>query len=74
MRTISLLILLSGALCGCANAPVLSPQLAARTLCQQQAQASASAPEASDTQTQKYFDHFDQCMIANSKEKPKIKQ
>jgi hypothetical protein len=53
MRTISLLILLSG------------PQVDARTLCQQQAQASASAPEASDTQK-----YFDQCMIANSKEKP----
>ena len=61
--------LLSGALCGYANAPVSSPQLDARTLCQQQAQASASAPEASDTQK-----YFDQCMIANSKEKPKAKQ
>jgi hypothetical protein len=50
MRTISLLMLLSGALCGCAYAPVPSPQLDARTLCQQQAQASASVPEASDTQ------------------------
>jgi hypothetical protein len=67
--SISLLILLSGALCGCANAPVSSPQLDARTLCQRQAQASASAPEASDTQK-----YFDQCMIANSKEKPKAKQ
>jgi hypothetical protein len=50
MRNISLLMLVSGALCGCAYAPVPSPQLDARTLCQQQAQASASAPEASDTQ------------------------
>jgi hypothetical protein len=66
MRTISLLMLLSGALCGCANTPVLSPQLDGQTLCQQQAQASASAPE----QTQKDA-YFDQCMIANSKEKPK---
>ena len=63
MRTISLLILLPG-LCGCAYAPVPSPKLDARTLCQQQAQASAS--EASDTQK-----YFDQCMIAKSKEKPK---
>jgi hypothetical protein len=60
------LMLLSGALCGCANVPVSSPQLDARTLCQQQAQASASAPEASDTQK-----YFDQCMIAKSKEKSK---
>ena len=66
MRTISLLMLLSGALCGCANVPVSSPQLDARTLCQQQAQASTSTPEASDTQK-----YFDQCMIAKSKEKPK---
>ena len=65
MRPISLL-LLSGTLCGCAYAPGSSPQLDAQTLCQQQAQASASAPEASDTQK-----YFDQCMIANSKEKPK---
>jgi hypothetical protein len=50
----------------CANVPVSSPQLDARALCQQQAQASASAPEASDTQK-----YFDQCMIAKSKEKPK---
>jgi hypothetical protein len=66
MRTISLLMLLSGALCGCANAPISSPQFDARTLCQQQAQASAS--EVSGTQKNAYFD---QCMIANSKEKPK---
>ena len=67
MRTISLLTLLSGALCGCANAPGSSPRsLDARAICQQQAQASASAPE----QTQKDA-YFDQCMIANSKEKPK---
>jgi hypothetical protein len=68
MRTISLLMLLMllWALCGCAYAPVSSPQLDARALCQQQAQASASAPEASDTQK-----YFDQCMIAKSKEKPK---
>jgi hypothetical protein len=46
--------------------PVSSPQLDARTLCQQQARASAS--EVSDTQKDAYFD---QCMIANSKEKPK---
>jgi hypothetical protein len=46
MRTISLLMLLSGALCGCAYAPVSSPQLDARTLCQQQARASASEAEA----------------------------
>jgi hypothetical protein len=59
-------MLLSRALCGCANAPVSSPQLDARTLCQQQARASAS--EVSDTQKDAYFD---QCMIANSKEKPK---
>ena len=65
MRPISLL-LLSGTLCGCAYAPGSSPQLDAQTLCQQQAQASASAPEASDTQK-----YFDQCMIAKSKEKPK---
>ena len=65
MRTISLLILLPG-LCGCAYAPVPSPKLDARTLCQQQAQASAS--EASDTQKGAYFDR---CMIENSKEKPK---
>jgi hypothetical protein len=49
MRTISLLIWLSG------------PQVDARTLCQQQAQASASAPEASDTQK-----YFDQCMTINA--------
>ena len=66
MRTISLLMLLSGALCGCAYVPVSSPQLDARTLCQEQAQASASAPEASNTQK-----YFDQCMIAKSKENPK---
>jgi hypothetical protein len=66
MRIISLLMLVSGALCGCAYAPVPSPQLDARTLCQEQAQASASAPEASNTQK-----YFDQCMIAKSKEKPK---
>ena len=63
MRPISLL-LLSGTLCGCAYAPGSSPQLDAQTLCQQQAQASASAPEASDTQK-----YFDQCMIESSKEK-----
>jgi hypothetical protein len=66
MRTISLLMLLSGALCGCAYAPVSSPQLDARALCQQQAQASAS--DGSDTQKNAYFD---QCMAAKSKEKPK---
>ena len=66
MRIISLLMLLSGALCGCAYAPVPSPQLDARTLCQQQAQASAT--EVSDTQKDAYFD---QCMIESSKEKPK---
>ena len=66
MRTISLLMLLAGALCGCAYAPVPSPQLDARTLCQQQAQASASTPETSGTQK-----YFDQCMIESSKEKPK---
>jgi hypothetical protein len=64
MRTISLLMLLAGALCGCAYAPVPSPQLDARTLCQQQAQASASTPETSGTQK-----YFDQCMIESSKEK-----
>jgi hypothetical protein len=64
VRPISLL-LLSGTLCGCAYAPGSSPQLDAHTLCQQQAQASASTPEASDTQK-----YFDQCMIANSREKP----
>jgi hypothetical protein len=67
MRTI--LMLLPAALCGCAYAPVPSPQLDARTLCQQQAQASASTPEASDTQK-----YFDQCMIAKSKEKPKAER
>src|ERR1700730_2650531 len=37
MRTILLLMLLSGALCGCANPRVPSPQsLDARALCQQQ--------------------------------------
>jgi hypothetical protein len=66
MRTISLLMLLSGVLYGCAYAPVPSPQLDARTLCQQQAQASASTPEASDAQK-----YFDQCMIESNKEKPK---
>ena len=69
MRTILLLMLLPGALCGCANRPVLSPQLDARTLCQQQAQASAS--EASDTQKGAYFDR---CMIESSKEKPKAER
>jgi hypothetical protein len=59
-------MLLSGALCGCAYAPVSSPQLDARALCQQQAQASASTLEASDIQK-----YFDQCMIAKSKENPK---
>jgi hypothetical protein len=59
MRTILLLMLLSGALCGCAHPPVPSPQsLDARALCQQQAQASASVPEQKDA-------YFDQCMIAN---------
>jgi hypothetical protein len=59
MRTILLLTLLSGALCGCANPRVPSPQsLDARALCQQQAQASASAPEQKDA-------YFDQCMIAD---------
>ena len=62
MRTILLLMLLPGALCGCAYAPVSSPQLDARTLCQQQAQASAS--EASDTQKGAYFDR---CMIERSR-------
>ena len=67
MRTISLLTLLSGALCGCANAPGSSPRSTdARAICQQQAQASASA--ASDAEKNAYFD---QCMIASSKEKPK---
>jgi hypothetical protein len=69
MRTILLLALLSGTLCGCANVPGSPPQLDARTLCQQQAQASASA--ASQTQKDAYFD---QCMIAGSKEKPKAEQ
>jgi hypothetical protein len=69
MRAISMLTLLSGALCGCAYAPVSSPQLDARALCQQQAQASAS--EASDTQKGAYFDR---CMIENSKEKPKAER
>jgi hypothetical protein len=70
MRSISLLTLLCGALCGCANAPGSSPRsLDVRTLCQQQAQASASA--ASQTQKDAYFD---QCMIASSKEKPKAEQ
>jgi hypothetical protein len=68
MRTILLLILLPG-LCGCAYAPVSSPQVDARALCQQQAQASAS--EASDTQKGAYFDR---CMIENSKEKPKAER
>ena len=67
MRTISLLRLLSGALCGCANAPGSSPRsLDARAICQQQAQASASA--ASDAEKNAYFD---QCMIATSKESPR---
>jgi hypothetical protein len=61
-----LLMLLSVTLYGCAYAPVPSPQLDARTLCQQQAQASAT--EVSDTQKDAYFD---QCMIESSKEKPK---
>ena len=70
MRTISLLTLLSGALCGCANAPGSSPRsLDARAICQQQAQASASA--ASDAERNAYFD---QCMIASAKEKPKAEQ
>ena len=64
MRTILLLMLLSWALCGCANSPVTSPQsLDARTLCHQQAQASASAPEQKDA-------YFDQCMIANGQRSP----
>jgi hypothetical protein len=70
VRTISLLMLLSGALCGCAYAPVSSPQVDARTLCQQQAQASASG-EVSDTQKNAYFD---QCMAAKSEEKPKAER
>jgi hypothetical protein len=69
MRTISLLMLLPVALCGCAYAPVPSPQLDAQILCQQQAQASASTPEAADTQK-----YFDQCMIESSKEKPKAER
>ena len=69
MWTISMLTLLSGVLCGCAYAPVPSPQLDGRTLCQQQAQASAS--EASDTQKGAYFDR---CMIESSKEKPKAER
>ena len=69
MRTISLLMLVAGALYGCAYAPVPSPQLDARTLCQEQAQASASTPEASDTQK-----YFDQCVIESSKEKPKAER
>ena len=68
MRTISLLTLLSGALCGCANAPGSSPRsIDARAICQQQAQASASA--ASDAEKNAYFD---QCMIASAK--PKAEQ
>jgi cellulose biosynthesis protein BcsQ len=49
---------------------VSSPQVDARTLCQQQAQASASAR----TRSLRHSEVFDQCMIANSKEKPKAKQ
>jgi hypothetical protein len=61
MRTILLLMLLSGVLCGCANAPLPTSQsLDARALCQQQAQASASSPE------QRSDAYFDQCMIASS--------
>jgi hypothetical protein len=67
--SILLLMLLPGALCGCAYAPAPASQLDARTLCEEQAQASASAPEASDTQK-----YFDQCMIAESKEKSKAEQ
>jgi hypothetical protein len=52
------LLLLSGALCGCATAPGPQPP-DARALCQQLAQASASAPE---SQKDAYFD---QCMIAS---------
>ena len=64
MRTI-LLLLLFGALSGCATAPAPSPQaLDARSLCQQLAQASASSPELrSDA-------YYDQCMIASS-QRPK---
>jgi hypothetical protein len=69
MRAISLLMLLSGALCGCAYAPISSPQIDARTLCQQQAQASASG--ASDAQRGAYFDR---CMTESSKEKPKAER
>jgi hypothetical protein len=60
MRTI--LLLLAGALCGCATKPGSAPQsLDARALCQQQAEASASSPE------QKSDAYFEQCMIASSK-------
>jgi heme O synthase-like polyprenyltransferase len=52
-----ILLLLCVALCGCATAP--GPQSPdARALCQQLAQASASAP---NSQKDAYFD---QCMIA----------
>jgi hypothetical protein len=64
MRTI-LLLLLFGALCGCATGPAPSPQsLDARVLCQQQAEASASSAE------QRSDAYFDQCMIA-SRQRPK---
>jgi hypothetical protein len=53
------LLLLCGALCGCATPSPTAPQSRdARALCQQQAQASASVPEQKDA-------YFDQCMIAN---------
>jgi hypothetical protein len=57
---LTILLLLSAALCGCASKPSLSSQAVdARALCQQSAQASASSRELrSDA-------YFDQCMIAN---------
>jgi hypothetical protein len=63
MRTI--LLLLAGALGGCATKPASAPQwLDARALCQQQAEASASSPE------QRSDAYFENCMIASS-QRPK---
>jgi len=61
----TILLLLFAALCGCATGPAPSPQsLDARTLCQQQAEASASSP------AQRSDAYFDQCIIA-SRQRPK---
>jgi hypothetical protein len=52
-----ILLLLCAALCGCATTVPQSPD--ARALCEQQAQASSSSPDASSKA------YFDECMSAS---------